>query len=64
MNRRWTLRLFGIPILSIDVQCETEEVEQEDGWIEGGSCHDFERDTMPHDPNERYAPYDDRFGFA
>ncbi len=53
MRFRWTL--FGKEITTLEwgdeILCELDE-------ITGGSCHDFERDGEPLDPQDRY-----RFGF-
>lgn len=62
---RWVLRVFGIPIASLDTihyEFETEEEEDEPA-IQGGSAHNFERAETFVD--ERYAPWEDKtFGFG
>ena len=64
---RYTLRLFGIPILSLEtVHFELVEDESDTAVIGGGSAHNFERDANPLNPNERYDwEWEDKrkFGF-
>jgi hypothetical protein len=37
--------------------------DQEEPAMGGGSGHNFERDLAPVSPDDRYAPWEDRFGF-
>jgi hypothetical protein len=69
---RIVVRLFGvIPMLTFDVSTEgvvfEEEEVEEEPRIEGGSCHNFERDIDPIRPEDRYDwEWEDRkrgFGF-
>lgn len=62
---RFTLRLFGVPIISVDRVCYEFEYEEETARIEGGSAHNFERDFTPIAPEDRYNwEWTDRgFGF-
>ena len=62
--RRYTLRLFGFPVLSVDLE-DLEYVDLDAPAVGGGSGHDF---TLA-DPfvDERYLPWDDEdkvFGFG
>lgn len=63
---RYTLKLFGFPILSVDA--EEFEVEGEDAaQILGGASHDFERDATPLSPTDHLEwEWEDRkrFGFG
>ena len=64
--RRLRFSLLGREIWSIELSDDqTYEVDPPSG-IGGGGGHNFERDTMPVDPNDRYAPWTDRtrFGFV
>ena len=63
------LRLFGIPVFTIDVEgffiTEEEQQVEEEPRIEGGSAHDFERDCNPVTPEDRYNwEWEDRRGFG
>jgi hypothetical protein len=67
---RVVVRLFGVlPVLTFDVEglVLSEEEEVEEPRIEGGSCHNFERDIDPISPEDRYDwEWEDRkrgFGF-
>ena len=54
---RIVLRLFGFPIVTVDVmKGEFAEEEENQGvqHIEGGSAHNFERDANPVTPEDRY----------
>lgn len=42
---------------------EEPESEEDEPTMAGGSGHNFERDLTPVSPDDRYAPWDDRFGF-
>lgn len=56
----WRLRLFGFEVASL----EREDEQPEEGGITGGSTHNFEKDTDPLDPDDRYNwDTEDRFGF-
>ena len=64
---RYTLRVFGIPVLSLDTQ-QFETVDEEDPpYIEGGSAHNFERDPYPLSPTSHHEwEWEDKrkeFGF-
>ena len=59
--RRYTLRLLGFPVASIDIQ-QYEYVEEDAPTHGGGSTHNFEMAEPFVD--ERYLPWEeDRFGF-
>lgn len=61
---RYTLRVFGIPVLSLDVD-GISYVTEDDCRIEGGSAHNFERDVNPVTPEDRYSWEEwDGFGFG
>ena len=64
---RYTLRVFGIPVLSVDTE-KFEVVDEADATrIEGGSAHNFERDFEPLSPTSHHEwEWEDkgRFGFA
>lgn len=62
---RYTLRVFGLPILSLDTIHYEIVGEDDDSRIEGGSAHNFERDVNPVTPEDRYNwEWEDRgFGF-
>lgn len=62
---RLVLRILGFPIASLTFQeLEYEEEEEEEG-IAGGEAHNFERDTAPITPEDRYAyEWEDRRGFG
>jgi hypothetical protein len=58
---RWVFRLFGFPV--IDLSCDEGEDGYDYGYDEslaGGETHNFERDTAPLNPDDRY---DWEFGF-
>lgn len=65
---RYTLRVFGIPVLSLDTQLFEYIDEEESAHIEGGSAHNFERDFNPLSPTSHHEwEWDDKkkgFGFA
>lgn len=67
---RYTLRVFGIPVLSLDTQrFEMVEEDEEDApHIEGGSAHNFERDFEPLSPTSHHEwEWEDKkrgFGFG
>lgn len=65
---RLVLRLFGIPIWTLDVIQGVFTVEDDDDQtIEGGSAHNFERDVFPLSPTSHHEwEWEDRkkgFGF-
>lgn len=53
---RYTLRVFGIPVVSLDTQRFEYVQEDESGatHIEGGSAHNFERDGDPLSPTSHH----------
>jgi hypothetical protein len=55
---RIVVRVFGIPVLTVDVMdgVFVSDVEDDecDTRIEGGSAHNFERDVNPVTPEDRY----------
>jgi hypothetical protein len=59
-------RVFGIPVLTVDVLGVVSDDEDEcDTRIEGGSAHNFERDVNPFAPEDRYGwEWEDRRGFG
>lgn len=60
--RRVTLRVFGLPVLSVDF-VELEFVDEDAPPFGGGSTHNF---TLAEPfVDERYEPWEeeDRFGF-
>jgi hypothetical protein len=64
------VRVLGIQVATIEVDgllVETEEEENDEPGIEGGSAHNFERDMDPLKPEDRYDwEWEDRkrgFGF-
>lgn len=62
---RYTLRIFGFPVLSVD--SEEYAVEEEATQILGGASHDFERDADPLSPTDHLEwEWEDRkrFGFG
>ncbi len=64
---RYTLRVFGIPVLSLDTQ-QFEFVEEQDPpHVGGGSAHNFERDSEPLSPTSHHEwEWEDKkrgFGF-
>lgn len=65
---RYTFRVFGIPVFSLDtIRYELVEDESDAARIEGGSAHNFERDFDPIAPEDRYDwEWADkkRFGFG
>lgn len=66
--RRYTLRVFGIPVLQLDsVALERVEDEEDTTLFEGGSAHNFERDVEPLSPTSHHEwEWDDKrkFGFG
>lgn len=63
----FTLRVFGIPVLSLDTHRWELEEEEESARIEGGSAHNFERDFEPLSPTSHHEwEWEDkkRFGFG
>jgi hypothetical protein len=65
------VRVLGIQVATIEVDgllVETEEEEEEEARIEGGSAHNFERDVNPIKPEDRYDwEWEDKrrgFGFG
>lgn len=62
---RYTLRVLGIPVLSLDTTRYEFVSEEDEARIEGGSAHNFERDVNPVSPEDRYNwEWEDRgFGF-
>lgn len=64
---RYTLRVFGIPVLSLDTQQFETVDEEEPSYIEGGSAHNFERDLYPLSPTSHHEwEWEDKgkdFGF-
>lgn len=65
---RYTLRLFGFTILTLDAtQYELVEEDESDATrIEGGSAHNFERDVNPLSATSHHEwEWEDRkrFGF-
>jgi hypothetical protein len=62
---RYCLRLFGFTVaeLVVNSDIDSDEVEDEPE-MGGGSAHNFERDAAPLDIYERYAPWEDGFGFG
>ena len=67
---RYTLRLFGFPVLSLDTQRYevVEEDEDESPAVGGGSAHNFERDFDPLSPTSHHEwEWEDKrkgFGFG
>jgi hypothetical protein len=55
----WRLRLFGWEIASL----ERDDEEEPMPGITGGSSHNFDRDTEPLNPDDRYDWDIDKFGF-
>jgi hypothetical protein len=65
----YTLRLFGIPVFSLEViQFALEDGDEEGAArIEGGSAHNFERDFEPLSATSHHEwEWEDkkRFGFG
>lgn len=66
---RYTLRVLGVPVLSIDTQRFelVEDDEEEATCIGGGSAHNFERDFDPLSPTSHHEwEWEDKkkgFGF-
>lgn len=64
---RYTLRVFGLPIVSLDTQrFEYVDVDEDATRIEGGSAHNFDRDFDPLSPTSHHEwEWEDkkRFGF-
>jgi hypothetical protein len=65
---RIVVRVFGIPVLTVDVlggDFLSEGEDECDTRIEGGSAHNFERDVNPFAPEDRYGwEWEDRRGFG
>lgn len=63
---RYTLRVFGIPVMSLDtVRFELVEDESDATHIEGGSAHNFERDFDPLSPTSHHEwEWEDKKGFG
>lgn len=63
---RWTLRVFGIPVLCVDMYELTDEQETATE-IGGGSAHNFELDYYPLSPTAHHEwEWEDKkkgFGF-
>ena len=60
----YRLILFGRTIAEVEIESDLEvEEEYEEPEVSGGSVHNFERDQTPLDVNDRYAPWEDGFGF-
>jgi hypothetical protein len=61
-------KLFGIPVLTVDVlgvDLVSDDEDDCDTRIEGGSAHNFERDVNPFAPEDRYGwEWEDRRGFG
>jgi hypothetical protein len=53
---RIVVRVFGIPVLTVDVMdgVVSDEEDECGSHIEGGSAHNFERDVTPVTPEDRY----------
>lgn len=63
---RYVLRFRGLPIFTVDtIHYELIEEDEESPAIGGGSAHNFERDTDPLSPDDRYDwPWEGKgFGF-
>ena len=62
------VRVLGIQVATIEVDgllVETEEEEEEEARIEGGSAHNFERDVNPIRPEDRFDwEWEDKRGFG
>lgn len=64
---RYTLMIFGIPVLSLEETRYEYVDEEESARIEGGSAHNFERDFDPLSPTSHHEwEWDSkkRFGFG
>ena len=64
---RWILRLFGLPVLTVDsIEYEMAGDEENDGEIGGGSAHNFERAEPWVDERYDWSDYEDKhkFGFG
>jgi hypothetical protein len=63
---RFVLRLFGIPVLSLDMlELVAVEEEDKDSRIEAGSAHNFERDVFPLSPTQHHEwEWEDKKGFG
>lgn len=68
---RIVLRLFGFPVVTVDVMDGVFVTEDDDSeeHIEGGSAHNFERDIEPLSPTSHHEwEWEDkkgrRFGFS
>lgn len=64
---RYTLRVFGLAVLSVDIT-DYEEVEESAPVFGGGSSHNFERDYEPLSPTSHHEwEWEDKrkgFGFV
>ncbi len=64
---RYTLRLFGFPVIVIEVDQFEYVDEQGSPHIEGGAAHNFERDFEPLSPTAHHEwEWEDKqrgFGF-
>ena len=62
------LTVFGIEVFCLSLGNfllePEEESEEESGSISGGSSHNFERDTTPLSPDDRYDWGEWKFGFG
>lgn len=65
---RYTLRVFGVPVLSLETASYDLPEEEDASHIEGGSAHNFERDFDPLSPTSHHEwEWEDRkkgFGFV
>lgn len=63
---RYTFRVFGIPVFTLDAfHYELVDDESDTGNIGGGSAHNFERDYSPLSPDDRYGwEWEDKKGFG
>lgn len=62
---RWTLRIFGIPVLQLDTHHYELVDEDESPAVGGGSAHNFERDYEPLSPTSHHEwEWEDRRGFG
>lgn len=64
---RYTLRVFGIPVLSLDTTRFEMVEDGDESHIEAGSAHNFERDFDPLSPTSHHEwEWEDKhkgFGF-
>ena len=66
---RYTLRVFGVPVLSLDTErFELVDEVEDAAVIGGGSWHNFERDDNPLSPTSHHEwEWEDKgkgFGFG